>query len=51
MEGLIQIAKELLLATSIAELFTVFPWPLLGLCFSMAGIKLTMFAKDIRLEM
>lgn len=48
MEGLIQIAKELFLATSIAGLFTVSPTAIIGAMLIMVRIKLTIITRDIR---
>jgi MFS superfamily sulfate permease-like transporter len=51
MEGLMEIAMGLFLATSIAGLFAVFPMAIIGAMLLMVGIELIMFAKDVRLGM
>jgi MFS superfamily sulfate permease-like transporter len=51
MEGLMEIAMGLFLATSIAALFAVFPMAIIGAMLLMVGIELIMFAKDVRLGM
>jgi MFS superfamily sulfate permease-like transporter len=50
MEGLMEIAMGLLLATSIAGLFAVFPMAIIGAMLFMVGIELILFAKDVRLD-
>jgi MFS superfamily sulfate permease-like transporter len=50
MEGLMEIAMGLFLATSIAGLFTVFPMAIIGAMLLMVGIELILFAKDVRLD-
>ena len=51
MEGLMEIAMGLFLATSIAGLFTVFPMAIIGAMLLMVGIELILFAKDVRLDL
>jgi MFS superfamily sulfate permease-like transporter len=51
MEGLMEIAMGLFLATSIAGLFVVFPMAIIGAMLFMVGIELILFAKDVRLDM
>jgi hypothetical protein len=51
MEGLMEIAMGLFLATSIAGLFAVFPMAIIGAMLFMVGIELILFAKDVRLDM
>ena len=51
MEGLMEIAMGLFLATSIAGLFTVFPMAIIGAMLLMVGMELILFAKDVRLDM
>jgi MFS superfamily sulfate permease-like transporter len=51
MEGLMEIAMGLFLATSIAGLFVVFPLAIIGAMLFMVGIELILFAKDVRLDM
>jgi hypothetical protein len=51
MEGLMEIAMGLFLATSISGLFTVFPLAIIGAMLFMVGIELILFAKDVRLNM
>jgi MFS superfamily sulfate permease-like transporter len=50
MEGLIEIAMGLFLATSIAGLFAVFPMAIVGAMLFIVGIELILFAKDVRLN-
>jgi hypothetical protein len=50
MEGLMEIAMGLFLATSIAGFFTVFPKAIIGAMLLMVGIELILFAKDVRLD-
>jgi hypothetical protein len=50
MEGLMEIAMGLFLATSIAGLFAVFPMAIIGAMLFMVGIELILFAKDVRLD-
>ena len=47
-EGLIEISIGLLLATSIAGLFIVFPTAIIGAMMFLVGVELAKFAKDIR---
>ncbi|MDI6735417.1 MAG: putative sulfate/molybdate transporter [bacterium] len=47
-EGVIEIALGLFLATSIAALFTTFPTAIIGAMMFLVGIELTKFAKDVR---
>lgn len=49
-EGLIEISLGLFLATSIGELFAVFPIAIIGAMMFLVGIELIKFAKDIRLK-
>ena len=51
MEGLMEIAMGLFLATSIAGLFAVFPMAIIGAMLFLVGIELILFAKDVRLDM
>ena len=46
---MLEIALGIFLATSIAELFTVFPTAIIGAMMFLVGIELTRFARDIRL--
>jgi hypothetical protein len=50
MEGLMEIAMGLFLATSIAGLFAVFPMAIIGTMLLMVGIELILFAEDVRLD-
>lgn len=50
MEGLMEIAMGLFLATSIAGLFAFFPMAIIGAMLFMVGIELILFAKDVRLN-
>jgi SulP family sulfate permease len=51
MEGLMEVAMGLFLATSIAGLFAFFPMAIIGAMLFMVGIELILFAKDVRLDM
>lgn len=48
LEGLIEIAMGLLLSTSIASLFAVFPRAIIGAMMFMVGLELTKFGRDVR---
>jgi hypothetical protein len=48
MEGTIEIGLGLLLAASIAALFTSFPTAIIGAMMLLVGIELTKFARDVR---
>ena len=50
LEGLIEISMGLLLATSIAALFGLFPTAIIGAMMLLVGIELTKFARDIRMS-
>jgi len=50
-EGVIEITMGLFLASSIADLFAVFPTAIIGAMMFLVGIELTKFAKDVRLNM
>lgn len=47
-EGLIEISLGLLLATSIATLFSVFPKSIIGAMLLLVGVELTKFVRDIK---
>ncbi len=47
-EGLLELAMGLLLAQSIAGLFTAFPVAIVGAMMFLVGIEMTRFAKDTR---
>jgi predicted benzoate:H+ symporter BenE len=47
-EGAIEIALGLFLASSIAGLFSAFPGAIIGAMMFLVGIELTMFVKDVR---
>jgi MFS superfamily sulfate permease-like transporter len=49
-EGLIEISLGLFLASSIADLFAVFPTAIIGAMMFLVGVELTKFAKDIHLN-
>lgn len=49
-EGMIEISLGLFLASSIADLFSVFPTAIIGAMMLLVGIELTKFAKDTRLS-
>ncbi len=49
-EGLIEISLGLFLASSIANLFALFPQSIIGAMMLLVGIELTKFAKNIRLR-
>jgi MFS superfamily sulfate permease-like transporter len=46
-EGTIEIALGILLATSIANLFTLFPGPIIGAMMLLVGIQLVGFGRKI----
>jgi len=48
LEGLIEIAMGLFLATSVVGLFALFPKAIIGSMMVLVGIELTRFARDIR---
>lgn len=50
MEGLLEIAMGLFLATSIAGLFAAFPTAIIGAMMFLVGIELTRFARDVPLN-
>lgn len=50
LEGAIEISLGLLLATSIAGVFAVFPTAIIGAMMFLVGIELTKFARDIQLK-
>jgi hypothetical protein len=50
LEGFIEISMGLLLATSIARLFDLFPTAIIGAMMFLVGIELTKFARDIRIS-
>jgi MFS superfamily sulfate permease-like transporter len=50
MEGLLEIGMGILLATSIAGIFTVFPHAIIGGMMLMVGVELIKFARDVKIE-
>ncbi len=48
LEGLMEICLGLLLGSSVAGLFTVFPMSIIGAMMMLVGVEMTRFAKDIR---
>jgi hypothetical protein len=50
MEGLMEIGIGILLATSIAGIFMVFPQAIIGGMMLMVGVELIKFARDIKIE-
>ena len=49
-EGLIEVAMGLFLASSIAGIFAFFPTAIIGAMMFLVGIELTKFAKDVRAD-
>ncbi|MDW7740228.1 MAG: putative sulfate/molybdate transporter [Bacillota bacterium] len=49
-EGMIEIAMGILLATSIAGLFALFPMAIIGAMMFMVGIELIKFSRDVSLN-
>jgi MFS superfamily sulfate permease-like transporter len=49
-EGLIEVAMGLFLASSIAGIFTFFPTAIIGAMMLLVGIELTKCAKDVRAD-
>jgi xanthine/uracil/vitamin C permease (AzgA family) len=50
MEGLLEISLGILLATSIAGIFTIFPHAIIGGMMLMVGLELIKFARDVKVE-
>jgi xanthine/uracil/vitamin C permease (AzgA family) len=50
MEGLMEIGLGILLATSIAGMFTIFPHAIIGGMMLMVGVELIKFARDVKVE-
>ncbi len=50
-EGVMELALGILLATSIISLFTFFPTAIIGAMMFLVGIELVSFARDVRLDL